>query len=162
MENEQKQYELTCILEPHLESADLDGFKNDLETIIANHKGKIERFMEPEKRELAYPINKQGQAIYVVSHITFESGDVTEFLKALKTNKLVLRYIITKLEIPQEPTAITEKPKTIRKSKTRKEETTDKPSFVNLPAGRHGTTEDKDEKLDLEEIDKKLDELVGL
>jgi small subunit ribosomal protein S6 len=154
MENEQKQYELICILEPHLESADLENFKKDLEKMAIDNGGQVKHFMEPEKRELAYPINKQSQGIYIVSHLIFEANNIAEFLKGLKTNKLILRHLVTILEVPQESTS--EKSKISRKPRIRREEETkDKPSFVK-------TTEDKDEKLNLEEIDKKLDELVGL
>lgn len=156
MENEQKQYELTCILEPHLESADLENFKKDLEKIAVNHNGQIKHFMEPEKKELAYPINKLGQAIYVISHLAFETNNIGEFLKELKTNKLVLRHLITVLE-KETPVSNIEKPKMPRKLRVRKEEGT--PALTKVSAGK---TEGKDDKLNLEEIDKKLDELVGL
>lgn len=156
MENERKQYELICILEPHLEGADLDNFKKDLEKMAADNNGKIGHFMEPEKRELAYPINKQSQGIYITSYLEFdESGNVNEFLKTLKTNKLVLRQMITILEVPQEGG---ERTKAIRRPRTKREEGKSiegKPSFTKVADG-------KDEKMDLEEIDKKLDELVGL
>ncbi len=152
MENEQKQYELICILEPHLESADLKNFQKDLEKMVANNNGQIKHFMEPEKRELAYPINKQGQAIYVVSHLVFEANNIAEFLKELKTNKLILRHLITVLE--ETSVSGPEKPKLPRKPRVKKEE--GKPSFVKIAEDK------KDDKLNLEEIDKKLDELVGL
>ncbi|HNU96882.1 MAG TPA: 30S ribosomal protein S6 [Candidatus Portnoybacteria bacterium] len=153
MENEQKQYELTCILEPHLESADLENFKKNLEKIAINHNGQIKHFMEPEKKELAYPINKQGQAIYIISHLVFESNKVNEFLKELKTNKFVLRHLIT---VQEEKTSIsnTEKPKI-----TRKPAASVKRMQTN-PSKSEGS--DENDKLNLEEIDKKLDELVGL
>lgn len=109
--------------------------------------------MEPEKKELAYPINKQGQAIYIISHLVFESNKVNEFLKELKTNKFVLRHLIT---VQEEKTSIsnTEKPKI-----TRKPAASVKRMQTN-PSKSEGS--DENDKLNLEEIDKKLDELVGL
>jgi ribosomal protein S6 len=121
MENEQKQYELTCILEPHLDGAGLDNFKKDLEKMVTDNKGKIVRILEPEKRELAYPINKQGIAIYVVAQISFESGDINNFLKELRTNKLIIRHLITALEVPSPES---EKPRAPKKPRIKKEETT--------------------------------------
>jgi len=154
MENEQKQYELICILGPHLERTDLDIFKNDLEKMVNNNKGQVIRILEPEKRELAYPINKQGQGIYIVAQIAFESGNVNDFLRELKTNKSILRHLITVLEIPEQSSQ--EKPRTIRKPRIKKEiKDESKPSLVR-------TAEGKSDKFNLEEIDKKLDELVGL
>jgi len=159
MENEQKQYELTCILEPHLDGADLENFKKDLEKIVSNNNGQIKHLAEPEKKELSYPINKQGQAIYIVSHLVFEASNVAEFLKELKINKLVVRHLMTILEIPK---ADSDRSKAPRKPRIKKEEDEGKPAFANLPAGRQGATADKKDNLNLEEIDKKLDELVGL
>jgi len=40
MENEQKEYELICVLEPHLEAAALDVSKKALEKTINDLKGK--------------------------------------------------------------------------------------------------------------------------
>jgi len=154
MENELKQYELTCILEPNLDGASLDNFKKELEKAITDNKGKLVRLLEPEKRELSYPINKQGIAIYVVCQMSFESGDVNEFLKELRTNKLIVRHLITTLEIPK---AESDKPRAPKKPRIKKEESEgkDKPSFAKVSA-------DKKDNFNLEEIDKKLDELVGL
>lgn len=142
METEAKQYELMCILGPHLEGADLDSFKQDMETMLANNDGRLLHFTEPQKRDLAYPINKQNQGIYIVSHIALNPESVINFSKELKKNKQVLRHLISVLEIP-EP----EKPRIAKKPRIKKE-----------------TREEigKDDKAKLEEIDKKLDELVGI
>ena len=148
MENEQKQYELTCILNPSLEGADLDGFKKDMEKLLADNNGQLVHFMEPQKRELAYPIKKQEQGIYIVSHISLTSENVNNFLKELKTNKHILRHLISVLETRQ-----SEEPGAIKKPRIKKE--ISKPAFVKSTAGKEG-------KMNLEEIDKKLDELVGL
>lgn len=146
METEQKQYELICILNPFLEEVDLNNFKADLEKIITNHNGQIVHFMEPEKRDLAYPINKQNQGIYLISHITLEPQNVIDFLKELKTLKSLLRHLISALESPNESSV---EKSGVKKQKIRKT------IFTK-------TAESKDDKMDLEEIDKKLDELVGI
>lgn len=152
MENEVRQYELICILEPHLEGADLDNFKQLFEKIVSDNKGQIIHFNEPEKRDLIYPINKQKQGIYLTSHISLEPENVANISKGLKANKNVLRNLITILETPSE--SKTEKPKAKKPLKTRKT-----PSYVKTSESK---PVDKDDKIKLEEIDKKLDELVGL
>jgi ribosomal protein S6 len=130
----------------------LDNFKQDIEKLLANNSGQLVHFTEPQKRDLSYPINKQNQGIYVISHISLEPQNVINFLKELKANKQILRHLINVLEIP-EP----EKPRMPRKPKTNKEikEVVSKPAFVKTTAGKDG-------KMKLEEIDKKLDELVGI
>lgn len=152
MENEVRQYELICILEPHLEGSDLDNFKQSFEKIVNDNKGQIIHFMDPEKRDLVYPINKQKQGIYLISHISLEPENIANISKELKTNKNVLRSLITVLETPSEPKF--EKPKVKNHLKTKKI-----PSYTKTQESK---PVDKDDKIKLEEIDKKLDELVGL
>ena len=145
MEENQKQYELTCILSPHLEEADLNGFKKEFEAMINKKEGKIIYFREAERKGLAYPINKQKEGIYLISHIEIKPENIADFLKELKTKKEILRYLIVYLEAPKQEA---DKFKTPRKIVKIKKSPATKP------------TENKGIKL--EEIDKKLDELVGL
>ncbi len=152
MENEAKQYELICILGPHLEGADLDNFKQSFEKIVDSNKGRIIHFMEPEKRDLIYPINKQKQGIYLMSHISLEPENIANISKELKADKNVLRHLITILDTPSKQK--TEKPKAKKPLKIKKTA-----SYAKTPENKSA---DKDEKIKLEEIDKKLDELVGL
>lgn len=145
MDEARKQYELTCILSPHIGEADLNGFKKELERMIGEKKGKIIHFREAERKGLAYPINRQKEGIYLLSHIEIEPENVADFLKELKTKNEVLRYLIVYLEIPKQEN---NRPRTPRKIVKIKKITTTK------------SAESKGIKL--EEIDKKLDELVGL
>lgn len=152
MESEVRQYELICILEPHLEGADLDNFKQSFEKIVSDNNGRIIHFMGPEKRDLVYPINKQKQGIYLISHISLEPENIANISKELRANKNVLRSLVTILEVPSE--SRTERPKAQKPLKTRKI-----PSYAKTSESKPA---DKDDKIKLEEIDKKLDELVGL
>jgi small subunit ribosomal protein S6 len=149
MENELKQYELLCILTPHLEGDELNTFKSALETSIAQSNGKIIHFTEEEKRDLAYPINKQNQGLYLVSHIEMEPTKIDDFSKSLKLNRQILRHTINYLE------PMTNAGELRIFKKARKEKT-----LISAPR-KTKITKDK-ENIKLEEIDKKLDELVGL
>lgn len=153
MENEAKQYELICILSPQLEGTDLDAFRQFFEKIVADNKGQVIHFMEPEKHELVYPINKQSQGIYLIAHISLEPENVSVVSRELKTNKNLLRSLITIIETPSEK-RIEKLKKTIKKPA---------PSTRRRQAGpQKPENSSGDDKVKLEEIDKKLNELVGL
>jgi len=154
MENVSKQYELICILEPHLEAADLDGFKKSIEKMLTDNNGQLIHFMDPQKRDLTYPINKQLQGIYITSHISLNPENVINFLKELKTNKQILRHLISILETSEEG----EKPKKVLKPRTKKTIEEKSPMKESVSAK---TPEGKSDQTNLEEIDKKLDELMG-
>jgi len=160
MESEVRKYELICILGPHLEETDLDNFKQSFEKIVSDNNGQIIHFMDPKKRDLVYPINKQKQGIYLVSHILLEPENIANISKELKTNENVLRSLITTLETTSEPK--TEKPRKIMK----KPVASAKRRQAGPPASQRGEprseSSNEDDKIKLEEIDKKLNELVGL
>lgn len=149
MENELKQYELICILNPRLEGVELDNLKQDLEKIINQFNGKIIHFKDIVKRDLAYPINKQRQGIYLTLHVELNPEKINDLSKALKPNTQILRQIINYLETSKE----TERPKMMRKPAQIKK-------FIKKD--RSSPVKTAENKLKLEEIDKKLDELVGL
>lgn len=147
MDETQKQYEMIFILSPQLEGAGLDKTKKEIGDIITKFKGTI-NFKESEKKNLAYPINKQGQGIFLVTQVSISPENIANLSKELKLNKQILRHLINQLEIPKPETA---KPKPIKKPIVMKKKLVtekEKPSSAKTPEGT------------LEEIDKKLDEII--
>lgn len=142
----QKEYELICILSPQLEGTDLENTKKEIEGIINKFEGKIS-FKEEKKHNLAYPINKQGQGIYLISQISINPEKIPDFSKELKLNKQVLRHLISQI--------------TVLKPKIKKERP--EPSLVKATAGKKIIKKPKpkvEEKTSLKEIDKKLEEII--
>jgi len=147
MEENQKQYEMIFILSPNLEGGDLDKTKNEISEIINKHKGTIS-FKGSEKRTLAYPVNKQGQGIFLITEVLISPENIANVSKELKLNKQILRHLINQLEVPKPETL---KPKPIRRPVATKNKfisEKEKPSPPKTPPGT------------LEEIDKKLDEII--
>ncbi len=137
MEENQKQYELVLILSPQTEGEDLDNAKKEIEKIVKKFEGTIE-FKQAEKKDLAYPINKQGQGIYIISLLSIVPDNVNNLSKELKINKKVLRHLISLMPITKE----TKKKPASKKALKRKREMKPK------------------EKTDLKEIDQKLDDII--
>lgn len=146
MEETAKDYELLCILSPKLEGEDLDKAKNDISEIIGKLAGII-NFKESSKKPLAYPINKEKQGIYLISQVSIFPEKLIELSKELKADKQILRHLISQSEIQEE----SERPRTIRKPiKPRK-----------LITKKEQPETEKQSGEILEEIDKKLDEIIG-
>jgi small subunit ribosomal protein S6 len=146
MEETAKDYELLCILSPKLEGEDLDKAKNNISEIVGKLAGTI-NFKESSKKPLAYPINKEKQGVYLISQISILPEKLIELSKELRADKQILRHLISQSEIREgaERPRIIRKPLKPRKIITKKEQIeAEKPS---------GET--------LEEIDKKLDEIIG-
>jgi len=133
----EKQYELVLILSPQTEGEDLDNAKKEIEEIVKKFEGTIE-FKQTEKKDLAYPINKQGQGVYIISILNIVPDSVNNLSKELKINKKVLRHLISLMPITKK----TKKKPVSKKALKRKLEMKPK------------------EKTDLKEIDQKLDDII--
>jgi len=159
MDETQKQYELVTILSPQLEGVDLEKTKKEIEGIITGAGGSV-NFKEEKKHNLAYPINKQGQGIYLISQVSIAAEKVADISKEFKLNKQVLRHLITRLPVV--------KPE-VKKSLARKKRATPRGPVGTLrgPRGTGPKIEarpsppEKPSEEGLEEIDKKLDEIIG-
>jgi ribosomal protein S6 len=135
-EQDQKKYELVSILPPQLEGSDLENAKKEIEQLITGLEGTI-NFKEAKKHDLAYPINKQGQGIYLISQISIAPEKIPNLSNELKLNKQVLRHLISRMAVVKPA---------VKKEKRKK------------PALKPKAKEAS--KTSLEEIDKKLNEII--
>lgn len=149
MDEAVKEYELLCILSPKLEGIDLDKIKDEITEAINRLEGTIS-FKELNKKPLAYPINKERQGIYLISHISINPEKIVGLSKELKLKKQILRHLISNLEIPK----VAEENEKLRKTKR-----TISPKRPAIKKEEETTSRPKEETL--KEIDKKLDELIG-
>lgn len=168
MENEdQRQYELTLILSPNLLEGEIDSLEQEVEKGIKELKGSLKNQKKPEKRELSYPIKKFQSGYFVL--LTFLLGpDKIEALSSLlKDKKNILRYLINLA--PEEPSFVKatrprlakdEKGLKIEKFKKLTKEVTEKEIEILKKDSEKKRKKEKEVKL--ENIDKKLDEILGI
>ncbi len=123
-------YELTYLLEPQLDEAQLKQIREKIATLITEEGGILHEFNLPKKVRLAFPIKKQQEGFL---------GDLTFFLPA---HKLAL----VKEKIKQEPSLMRF---LILKKRSEKPMVTVEEV---LPK--------KEEKVSLEELDQKLKEIL--
>lgn len=149
MEKEnQRQYELTFILSPELDEKEINSFEQEVEKNIKGLEGSLKKKEKAEKRILSYPIKKFQSGYYLVVNFLFNPEKLRELLLVFKHKKEILRFIINFIEEPsvvkiREVKKKKEKPKEIEKIKKKEEPSPEK-------------------KVKLEEIDKKLDEILGI
>jgi small subunit ribosomal protein S6 len=185
-EENQRQYELTFILSPELDEKGVDSFEQEIEKSIKNLGGDLKKKSKPERRNLSYPIKKFQTGYYSVINFLFNPEKLEELSTIFKHKKEILRYILT---IAEEPAVIkkpfgrqersmesrlakteTKDKERIEKFKKLTEEVTEKEIEALKKTGKkeplpiEKPKEDKKEKkkVKLEEIDKKLDEILGI
>lgn len=136
-------YELTYIINPLLEKIDTDAMTEKISGFIGGLGGEIKKEALSEKKKLAYPIKKQLYGYYVSVKFSLEKEKIEELEKQLKLGNDILRFLI-----------VTQKEISARHLKTK----IAKPKKI-APAGTI-KAEPKVEKVQIEELDKKLEELL--
>lgn len=132
-------YELIYLLSPLMERKDINAAAEKVRGFIISLDGQIKRYDIGEKKKLGYPIKKQLFGYYVVAEFNMEADKMEELQKNLKASHEIVRsMIITKKTLKERP---------VRQRIA-------KPKPMVTPEIHKG------EKVKIEELDKKLEELL--
>jgi len=89
-----KEYEMSYLLTPNIPEDKVDSEVIELKNIITENGGDITQADSPEKKRLAYPIQKQNQAYFGVVYFNIGKEDFNKIKKTLALYKKVIRYLI--------------------------------------------------------------------
>lgn len=154
VDSDAKNYEVSYLLSPTLTEAEVLTYTEKLSGLIEELGGTIRRAEQPRKQKLAYEIKKQGNAHFGWTTFRLQPERVAEFEKRFKAQGAALRFLILEEEIEKRKpfirsvgarTAVGSPAKSLGRE-------------MREPA-RPAATEDK--RLDLEALDKKLEEILG-
>jgi len=91
-------YEVTYILRPSLEEADVDDRANKIAEIIKGQGGEIVAIEKLGKKRLAYEINDLREGSYVVMQFKSTGDASKELERLLKLDEDVLRALVIHLD----------------------------------------------------------------
>jgi small subunit ribosomal protein S6 len=98
-----KHYEIVLMIHPD-QSDQLETMLGKYRSIIEEKGGKIHRFEDWGRRQLAYPIEKLHKAHYVLFNVECATESLEKLQESLKYNDAVLRrLIISQKEAVTEP-----------------------------------------------------------
>ncbi|MBI3630749.1 MAG: 30S ribosomal protein S6 [Candidatus Sungbacteria bacterium] len=150
MDSEQKNYELAYLLSPALaEDAALRAAAK-LTGAIEQARGLVKHMETPKKRRLAYPIRKETSGYFGWITFTLAPESVAELERKIKEESALLRYSLVEEEIETRVPYV--RPVVARRAVTAQKAT---------PPQAMGRETPTEEKLDLEALDKKLEEILG-
>lgn len=127
-------HELTFIANPNLSEENLAGLIQKIKEFIEKHEGRIVQDFLTKKIRLAYPIKKQVGGLLCSVDFELERSNINEFAKEIKENKNILRHIVVNKEV------VRPKPLTLKPAKIQ--------------------PKSKQAKIKIEELDKKLEEIL--
>jgi len=131
-----KKYELTYLVSPELNDTELQGIQGEVESFIADNKGEVLSVkIDPTKRDLGTEIKSKKNARMSALVFTLEPVHIAGLKKIVKEKSELLRHLLVS------------KPK-IKPDKKRGER---KPNIERKMS----------DKVELKEIDKKIEELLS-
>lgn len=97
-----RHYEVVFVVHPD-QSEQVPAMIDRLQTLIKNHKGKVNRLEDWGRRQLAYPIQKIHKAHYVLMNIECSLEALGELEHSFKFNDAVIRHLVfsTKVAVTQ-------------------------------------------------------------
>src|SRR3990170_8619397 len=149
METEVKNYEIAYLISPAVREEDVFGVVGKITSLIQESRGLVHKIDEPKRVKLAYPIKKQTWAHFGWTAFSADGEGAQQLKKKLSRDASVLRYLI--VSIPQKKLRDLRRPP---RSRIRIE----RPTPVMRPATPEA---EEQEKKQIAEIDKKLEEILG-
>ncbi len=153
-----KTYEVTYIISSQIPSEQVNTLSKEVESFIQSKEGVILKSDQSPNggkavaQTLAYPIKKQSSGYFVTLTFQILENKLKELKEKLEKETNILRHFI-----------IVKKPiKELKKRRTRKPLTTTEDKSTNIDSQIFtDASKKKSEKIDLDKIDKKLDEILS-
>ena len=157
MNEEQRNYEITFILSPNLKEEEINSLEEEIKKAINNLNGVLKKQDRTEKKKFAYPIKKFEFGYYLSINFLLGPEKLQDLMPIFKHNESILRLMIASIEQP------TVRQKEAPKKKKIKTESA-KIKELTTSASAKITTDKKsaESKPKLEDIDKKLEEILGV
>ncbi len=148
MDSDLKTYELAYLLPSSTPEGEILPYMGKLTSMIEDAHGLVKRAETPKRRRLAYPIKKETQGYFGCNNYNIAHDALMHIEKKIKGENL-LRHMIIEEEIETRPPF---QPRTSRRMPLFGGEA--RPAREREPAK-------PEERLDLEALDKKLEEILG-
>jgi small subunit ribosomal protein S6 len=99
-------YELVTILNPEIHDEDVNGTVERITQYITNRGGEIQNVDQWGRRRLAYPIGRQFEGTYVVTHLRLAPADAAELEANLRISEDVIRHLLVRYSPAEQAAAI--------------------------------------------------------
>ena len=153
-----KTYELSYIVSPEIGSEEVEAKAKEIESAIQSREGVILKQQNPAPKTLAFPIGKRASGFFGVLEFQLEPEKLLEVKEIIQKDGKIIRHMViikepirikkqrrTRTAVAEAAAAIEQKPEVT--VETIKEEVEIK--------------EEKKEKVELKDIEQKLEELLG-
>ena len=140
-----KNYELTYLISTDVSEEELKNLSEKIKSFVQEEEGTIKKTTEPSKIKLGHSIKEKEQGFLNILNFSLSPEKITNLEKKLKAENQILRYMILNKDLSEKPI----RPRRISPKTTTKEpdKSLDKQS--------------ESKKVELKEIDKKIEEILN-
>jgi small subunit ribosomal protein S6 len=141
-------YQLTYLISPDLPEEKLKNFSKKISDFVLTEGGTLDKTTEPIRKKLAYPIKERKEMFLASLNFYLNPDGVKNLEKKLKSENQILRYMPLTKKISKKiiPEKIRRKPLKI--------------SEKGISSSKEIRVKTENKKVELEEIDKKIDEIL--
>jgi small subunit ribosomal protein S6 len=91
-------YEELFIIKPDTPEEEVDGLVEQIQQVISNGKGTVDKTDKWGNRKLAYRIQKYGEGIYVLIQFTSSPDLVKEVERRMRVSDQVIKFITVRID----------------------------------------------------------------
>ena len=91
-------YEVVYIVRPDVSEEDLDKLISQMESLITNNGGTIQKTEKWGRRRLAYVVRRQREGQYVITTTECEPPALREFERVLKVSEPVIKFQTVRID----------------------------------------------------------------
>jgi len=157
-----KEYEILYFISVTLEEDEIKNIKTKINDIITKHQGTIIKEDNLGKHKLAYVIKRARHGYFLLVNFTAPANEITNINHELKLMPEILRY---KLAIKQKNTTAAAqsklKPETGKGTNPILEEQKNLAPEKKINKSEESNNKERNEKVDTQELDRKIDELLA-
>lgn len=152
MDSELKNYEVAYLINPDVAEDGVFGEAGKITGFVQDAHGLVGRIEEPKRRRLSYPIGKFKQAYFGWTTFTLAPERLAEFVRKVKAEKNVIRHTVTEeIKWP----VVVPRPRAVRPSQLPRLD--EVKAAIPQPIKK----EEEEDKIKIEELDKRLEEILG-
>lgn len=93
-----RNYELTILVKADTDDAGRDAVVSKIEKLVKALSGKVGKFTEMGRKQMAYQINHQSEALYLSWNLELPAKSVVELDRKLTVDKEIVRHLLVTVE----------------------------------------------------------------
>lgn len=159
-----KTYELSYIISPEITSEESSAKAKEIETAIQSREGTILKQSSPIAKTLSYPIAKRASGFFGVLEFNLEPEKLLELKEILEKDTKIVRHML----IVKQPAEMRKERRTRTKIAPTFEIEQKKETIIESPIEKEVEEKPFDpaqgkekEKVELKDIEQKLEEILG-